>query len=144
MIYIDSSCLLMLILVEEGSDAVSAAIAKEDTVIVSGLTELEALIELKGRFMGGEYVLAKWRHLELELQVLRNQEPFVFRPVPNGVWDVAFRQHRNSRDVHCRTLDRLHLAAAEKFGLTRIMTRDGAQAKAAEALGFKVIQPGSK
>jgi predicted nucleic acid-binding protein len=141
MIYIDSSCLLMLILVEPGSEAVSAAIAKEDTVIVSGLTELEALVELKGRFMGGEYNFAKWRRLELELHVLRNHEPFVFRPVPNGVWDVAFRQHRNARDLHCRTLDRLHLAAAEKFGLTRIMTRDAAQAKAAEELGFEVVSP---
>jgi predicted nucleic acid-binding protein len=54
---------------------------------------------------------------------------------------VAFRQHRNARDLHCRTLDRLHLAAAEKFGLTRIMTRDAAQAKAAEELGFEVVSP---
>src|SRR2546423_11281187 len=114
MIYIDTSCLLMILLVEEASDAVTAAIAKEDSVIVSNLAELEALVELKAGFMGGEYGLAKWRHLELQLHVLRNEEPFVFKALPAGIWEAAFRQHRNSRAAHCRTLDRLHLAAAEK------------------------------
>jgi predicted nucleic acid-binding protein len=141
MIYIDTSCLLMLILVGEGSEAVTDAIARESSVVVSNLAELEALVELKAGFMGGEYGLAKWRRLEFQLQLLRNNEPFVFRNLANGTWDVAFRQHRNSRDTHCRTLDRLHLAAAEKFGITRIMTRDAAQARAAEELGFEVVVP---
>jgi predicted nucleic acid-binding protein len=141
MIYIDTSCLLKIILVEEDSDSVTAAIVNEDSVIVSGLTELEALVELKGRFMGGEYGLSKWRHLEAQLNALRYDDPFLFRNVPNGIWDLAFRQHRNSRDLHCRTLDRLHLAAAEKLGITRLMTRDEAQARAAAELGFQVVQP---
>jgi len=141
MIYIDSSCLLKLILVEEDSETVAAAIAKEDGVVVSGLAQLEALVELKGRFMGGEFGLAKWRQLEAQLSILIQEEPLLFRPVPNGIWDVAFRQHRNSRDVHCRTLDRLHLAVAERLGLTRIMTRDAGQARTAEELGFEVIVP---
>jgi predicted nucleic acid-binding protein len=141
MIYIDTSCLLEIILVAEGGDAVSDAIAREESVVVSNLCELEALIELKAAHMGGEYGLAKWRRLELQLHLLRSEEPFVFRNIPNGVWDVAFRQHRNSRDTHCRTLDRLHLAAAEKMGITRIMTRDTVQIRAAEELGFQVVQP---
>ena len=141
MIYIDTSCLVMIILVEEGSETVSSAIASEDSVIISNLAELEALVELKAGFMGGEYGLAKLRRFELQLHLLRNEEPFVFRNVPGGVWEVAFRQHRNSRDTHCRTLDRLHLAIAEKMGLKRIMTRDAAQARAAEELGFDVVVP---
>jgi predicted nucleic acid-binding protein len=141
MIYIDGSCLVKILVIEEGSEAVVACVAKEDSVVVSSLTELEVLVQLKAGYMGGLYGLAKWRHLELKLHALRNQEPFAFRNVPNGIWQVAFRQHRNSRDVHCRTLDRLHLAAAEKFEITRIMTRDAAQARAAEELEFEVIQP---
>lgn len=144
MIYIDTSCLVKVFLFEESTEPVLRAIAKEPSVLVSGLAELETLIELKAGYMGGDYGLERWRHLELQLHVLRSEEPFVFRPVPNGIWEVAFRQHRNSRDVHCRALDRLHLAAAEKFGITRILTRDAAQAKAAEELGFEVIQPGIK
>src|SRR2546423_14432174 len=112
MIYIDTSCLVKVFLYEESTDAALSAIAKESSVIVSGLAELETLIELKAGYMGGDYGLEKWRHLELQLHVLRNEAPFVFKAVPVGVWETAFRQHRNSRDVHCRTLDRLHLAAA--------------------------------
>jgi predicted nucleic acid-binding protein len=141
MIYIDGSCLVKILVIEEGSDAVAACIAKEPSVVVSSLAELEVLVQLKAGYMGGLYGLPKRRHLELTLHALRNQEPFVFRDVPSGIWQVAFRQHRNSRDVHCRTLDRLHLAAAERFEITRIMTRDAAQARAAEELGFEVVQP---
>jgi predicted nucleic acid-binding protein len=141
MIYIDSSCLVKVILFEESTEAVLRAIANENSILVSGLAELETLIELKAGYMGGTYGLERWRHLEAQLRTLSSEEPFVFRPVPNGIWDIAFRQHRNSRDVHCRTLDRLHLAAAERFGLNRIMTRDAGQARAAEELGFEVIVP---
>lgn len=141
MIYIDTSCLLEIILVGDHADAVSDAIAREQSVVVSNLCELEAMIELKAAHMGGELSRAKWRRLELQLHLLRSEEPFVFRNIPNGIWEVAFRQHRNSRDVHCRSLDRLHLAIAEKMGITRIMTRDTAQVKAAEELGFEVVQP---
>src|SRR5438034_11675977 len=105
MIYIDGSCLVKLIVVEEGNDAVASSIAIEKSVIVSSLAELEVLVQLKAGYMGGLYGLAKWRHLELQLHALRNEEPFVFRTVPAGIWEVAFRQHRNSRDTHCRTLD---------------------------------------
>lgn len=141
MIYIDASCLVKVLLLEESSAAVVRSLANETHVIVSNLAELETLIELKAGYMGGDYGLEKWRRLELRLHVMRNEDPFVFRNVPNGVWDVAFRQHRNSRDTHCRTLDRLHLAAAEKMGITRIMTRDAAQANAAKELGFEVVVP---
>lgn len=141
MIYIDTSCLVKVLLFEESSEAVIRALAKERNVVVSSLAELETLIELKAGYMGGDYGLEKWRRLELRLHVMRNEEPFTFRNVPNGVWDVAFRQHRASPDTHCRTLDRLHLAAAEKMGITRIMTRDAAQARAAEELGFDVVVP---
>src|SRR5687768_1237690 len=126
MIYIDGSCLIKFLMIEEGSDAVANSVLKENSVVVSSLAELEVLVHLKAGYMGGFYDVAKWRRLELQLHVLRKEEPFIFKNVPNGIWDVAFRQHRNSRDKHCRTLDRLHLAAAEKMRITRIMTRDAA------------------
>lgn len=43
--------------------------------------------------------------------------------------------------VHCRTLDRLHLAAMIGFGHDRLLTNDDALAHAAEALGFTVLMP---
>jgi predicted nucleic acid-binding protein len=141
MIYIDTSCLVKLILLEESTEAVFRSVSRESIVIVSALAELETLTQLKSGYMAGKYGLAKCRHLELQLHSLRNQHPFAFKNVPNGIWEVAFRQHRSSRDVHCRSLDRLHLAIAEKMGVTRLMTRDAAQMRAAEELGFEVVQP---
>lgn len=45
------------------------------------------------------------------------------------------------RSVHCRTLDRLHLATMEALGLRRLLTNDVLQARAARALGFEVRTP---
>lgn len=142
MIYIDSSCLLKAIRIEPGSEAVSKAIENEAQVIVSSLAELEALIELKAGHKAGDYSRDRWHRLEASLSLLRNREPYSFRPVRAEIWSAAFRQHRNSGDTHCRTLDRLHLAAAEKFGIARLMTHDAGQAKAAEELGMEVVWPG--
>jgi len=57
------------------------------------------------------------------------------------VLQTAFRQHRNSGDVHCHTLDRLHLAAMEELDISRLMTHDSRQARAAIEAGFKIVQP---
>jgi predicted nucleic acid-binding protein len=141
MIYIDTSCLVKLLRSEPESAAVTAAALSEQLVIVSSFAELEALVELKGAHMGGDYSLAELRRFEAKLAVLRNHEPFSFRPTPGRVWETAFRQHRNSGNIHCRAFDRLHLAAVEEFGASRLMTLDKAQANAARALRFEVIQP---
>ena len=111
-------------------------------MIVSALAELEAVIELKAAFLAGDYTRVQWRKLEAHLHLLRDEEPFVFKSLPGSLWEIAFRQHRNSVSAYCRTLDRLHLAAVEHFGLTRLMTHDDVQAKAAAALRLEVISPG--
>jgi predicted nucleic acid-binding protein len=142
MLYLDASCLVKLLRPEEGSAAVAVAVSTEAAVVVSTLAELEASIELKAGYMAGDYSRAQWRKLESGLQALREQEPFHFKPLPSEVWAAAFRQHRNSREIHCRTLDRLHLAAMESLGISRIMTHDSARAKAAKALNMQIVQPG--
>jgi len=40
---------------------------------------------------------------------------------------------------HCGTLDRLHLAAMELLGVSRLLTHDARQAQAARGLGFEVL-----
>lgn len=142
MIYLDTSCLLKLFRPESSSAQVSAAIAAESRVIISALAELEALIQLKAAWMAGEFTRPKWRRLEAELGLLRNRPPFEFRSLSASVFPTALRQHRSSGELYCRTLDQLHLSAMEESGITRLMTHDHAQAAAAEALGFEVIQPG--
>ncbi len=142
MIYIDTSCLLKLLRTEASSADVSAAIATETEVVVSVLTELETLVQLKAIRTGGGFTRAQWRRLEVELALLRNQPPFEFRTLPSTVFQAALRQHRNSGALHCRSLDRLHLAAMEELTVSRLMTHDEGQAKAAVEAGFEVVRPG--
>lgn len=58
MIYVDSSSLLKLLWNERESAAVIEAIAREGTVVVSVLAELETLVQLKAAYLGGDYTLA--------------------------------------------------------------------------------------
>jgi predicted nucleic acid-binding protein len=118
------------------------AIHQEDPVIVSVLTELETLVQLKAAWTGGSFTRAQWRHVEAQLGILRNQPPFDFRMLPGTVFQTALRQHRNSGDQHCRTLDRLHLAAMKELKVSRLITHDEGQAKAAIEAGFEVVRPG--
>jgi predicted nucleic acid-binding protein len=142
MIYADTSCLLKVFRPEALSGAVWNAMHREDSVIVSVLTELETWGQLKAAWTGGSFTRAQWRHVEAQLGILRNQPPFEFRTLPGTIFQTALRQHRNSGSQHCRTLDRLHLAAMEELKVSRLMTHDESQAKAAIAAGFEVVRPG--
>jgi predicted nucleic acid-binding protein len=61
--------------------------------------------------------------------------------LPGSIFQTALRQHRNCGDTHCRSLDRLHLAAMEELGVSRLMTHDVRQARAAVEAGFEVVEP---
>lgn len=142
MIYADTSCLLKVLRPEPLSKAVWGAINKEDAVVISTLGELETLVQLKAFWTGGSLVRNEWRQAEARFSVLRNQPPFEFCALPSAVFKAALRQHRNSGDLHCRSLDRLHLATMEELKISRLMTHDESQAKAAIEAGFDVVRPG--
>jgi predicted nucleic acid-binding protein len=141
-IYLDTSCLLKILRPEQWSTDVRAAIAVESEVVVSVFAELETFVQLKAAWTGGNCTKPQWRKLELELTLLRNQPPFNFMTLSPRVFQTALRQHRNSGDLHCRSLDRLHLAAMEELRISRLMTHDESQAKAAMEMGFEVVRPG--
>lgn len=142
MIYLDSSSLLKLLWHEPESSAVVDAVADENAVMISVLTELETQVQLRAAYLGGEYSLPQLRRFEAQLSFLRNQPPYEFRSLSSTVFQTALRQHRNSGNLHCRSLDRLHLAAMEELKITRLMTNDEGQAKAAIEAGFQVVRPG--
>lgn len=142
MIYADTSCLLKVFLPEPLGEAVETAIGKESRVVISTLVELELLTQFKAAWAGGLLTRALWRQTEARLAVLRSQPPYEFRSLPSAIFQTALRQHRNSGQTHCRALDRLHLAAMEELEISRLMTHDEAQAKAAIEAGFEVIRPG--
>ena len=142
MIYVDTSCLLKLLLEEPESEAVRLAVAREVDVIVSPLTELEAAIQLRAGWLSGEYGETRYRAYVGRLKAFRGTDPFRFRSLPGSVFATARRQDSAAHRIHCRTLDRLHLAAMEELGLRRLMTNDAAEAAGAAALGFEVVRPG--
>ena len=142
MIYADTSCLLKLLRPEPLSGAVWSAIHEEASVVVSVLAELETLVQLKAAWTGGGLALNQWRQAEAKLGLLRNQPPFEFRTLPAAIFQTALRQHRNSGDLHCRSLDRLHLAAMAELKVSRLMTHDEGQANAAIEAGFEVVRRG--
>jgi len=141
-IYLDTSCLLKLMLEEPQSEAVRRAVAREPEVIVSTLTELETTVQLRAGWLAGEYREARYRAYIGRLRALRETDPFRFRSLGGSVFETALHQNRGARRVHCRTLDRLHLAAMEELGLRRLMTTDAAQMAGGTALGFEVLSPG--
>jgi uncharacterized protein with PIN domain len=140
--YIDSSCLVKVFRLEPESSAVLKAIHREAAVTVSALAELEVMVQLKADYLAGDLTRPAWRQLEARFSVLCHQSPYEFRTIPAAVFQTALRQHRNAGDVHCRSLDRLHLAAMEELKLSRLMTHDEVQAKAAIEAGFEVVRPG--
>jgi predicted nucleic acid-binding protein len=142
MIYLDASCLLKLLLEEPESTAVRQAVATEDEVLVSELAELEAVVQLQAGWRDGVFRERRYRAYSAQLTAFHDIDPFQFVPLPGTVFPTALRQHRSVRDVHCRSLDRLHLAAMEVLGVRRLMTHDVAQAAGARRLGFEVWRPG--
>lgn len=142
MIYLDTSCLLKLLLSEPESEAVRRAVAREGDVVVSALTELEATGQLRAGRLGGIFGARRHRAYLDQLEKFREVDPFRFLPLAGTVFQVALRQQRDTRQPHCRLLDRLHLAAMEELGLRRLMTNDTAQAAGARGLGFEVLRPG--
>jgi predicted nucleic acid-binding protein len=141
-IYTDTSCLLKVLRPEPLSESVWRAIEGESQVVISALAELETLVQLKAAWASGSITRSQWRQVEAKFGLLRNQPPFEFRTLGSAVFQVALRQHRNSGGMHCRSLDRLHLAAMEELKISRLMTHDESQAKAALEAGFEVVRPG--
>ena len=143
MIYIDSSSLLKTIWEEQESEAVREMIAAEDQVIISSLAELETEVQLRAKWLGGGFTKARYHAYRVSLKSFRGIAPFHFREIPGTVFRRAIEQHNANEKLHCRSLDRIHLAAMAELGARRLLTNDVKQAAAARALGYEVRLPGS-
>jgi predicted nucleic acid-binding protein len=138
-LYIDTSSLLKLLWQEAESDRTRQRIAAEQKVVLSSLAELEADLQLAGACLAGKYSRAKLKAYRRALSAFAEIDPFERTGLPGELFHAALRQQRRVSEPHCGTLDRLHLAAMEWLGLSRLLTHDHRQAQAARALGFEVI-----
>jgi len=142
MAYLDTSCLLKLFFTEPEQAQTIDLLGREDVVVVSGLARLEALVQLQARVAGGVLRMPDARRLSHYMDVVLRHEPFRLVPCPADVVGEAERQVAHAAaKAHCRTLDRLHLAAMQLLGETRLVTADSRQAAAARRLGFTVLMP---
>ena len=139
MLYIDTSSLLKLLWQEAESEQTRQRIAVEQKVVLSSLAELEADVQLAGACLAGKYSRAKLSAYRRALSAFAEIDPFERTELPGQLFHVALRQQRRVSEPHCGTLDRLHLAAMEWLGLSRLLTHDHRQAQAARALGFETI-----
>lgn len=139
-IYLETSCLLKLLLGEPGSDRVAALLQGETRIVVSALSQLEARNVLQGMAAGGQLTERQRRRALTALDALLKSGPFHAVPLPGDALDEASRQVAKS-SAYCRTLDRLHLGAMAALHLRRLVTNDTQQALAARALGLEVLGP---
>jgi predicted nucleic acid-binding protein len=141
-LYLDTSCLLKLLFPEPESARVLELIASEQKVVVSSLARLETLVQIRGREEGRFLTRKTGASLRRTLESLLTRSPFEPTDSPAHLDRIAHAQlSERGRSAHCRTLDRLHLAAMEGLGVRRLMTNDDQQGAAARALGFEVSFP---
>jgi len=141
MIYIDTSALIKTLISESASEAVDQSLSEATSVIISPLVELEIHVQLRGWFLGGRYRRREYSALCENFESLKSNSPFSFRMTSGAIFNAALNQHRET-EIHCRSLDRLHLAAMEELGIKRLMTHDFRQADAARERGIEVLMPG--
>jgi len=141
LIYIDSSSVLKTLWEEPESRSVRDAIASEDSVVISSLAELETEVQLRARWLGGSVSKSRYAAYRARLDSFREMAPFDFRSLSGQVFQSAIRQHLSGK-WHCRSLDRLHLAAMDELRIDRLMTNDARQADAARLMGYKIVFPG--
>ena len=141
-LYLDTSCLLKTLFVEPESGRVLELCAAEERVVVSTLAHLEAVVQIGARVAGGSLSARAARSLRRRLDTLLGMSPYEIAAFPAVAMELAEKQIRLGRSsAHCRTLDRLHLGIVVALGLERVLTNDLAQARAATALGLRVLTP---
>src|SRR6266705_455653 len=131
MSYIDSSSLLKTLWEEPESPAVREAIADEQEVVI------------RAKWLSGGLTKPRYEAYRKKLASFRETSPFEFRDLSGAVFRRAIEQHLAGK-WHCRSLDRLHMAAMSDLGQRRLLTNDAKQAAAARALGYEIVSPGMR
>lgn len=139
-LYLDTSCLLKLFLLEPESMRVATTIASEARVIVSSLARLEAVVQFQALYEGGRLTRRAATGLANRLETMLANTPY---ELVSTSADVAVQATAQILPLgvapHCRSADRLHLAIMQQLKLNRLFTNDRAQAAAARQLGFEVV-----
>jgi len=141
-IYLDTSALVKLYVLEAGSEFVQSCLSEQDDPLpVWELQEAELANALHLKVFRNE-----WTEAEAELQIehfhSRKQRGLYVFPEIDRV-ELIREFHRLSRETPrtgCRTMDILHVACALQVPSCRFLTFDGRQGKLARLAGLAMIE----
>ncbi|MEX2578887.1 MAG: type II toxin-antitoxin system VapC family toxin [Verrucomicrobiales bacterium] len=144
MIYIDTSALVKLYFLEEGSDFVQSRVSAQDDPL--------PIWELQEAELANALHLKVFRN-ELTFEEAGNQLGHFRDRVKRGLYffpeihraDLMDTFHRLSRETPgtgCRTMDILHVACALQIESCRFLTFDERQRGLAGLAGLPLIEPG--
>ena len=142
MIYLDTSALVKLYVLEAGSEFVQSCLSEQDDPLpVWELQEAELANALHLKVFRNE-----WTDAEAELQIehfhSRKQRGLYVFPEIDRV-ELIREFHRLSRETPrtgCRTMDIFHVACALPIPSCRFLTFDGRQGKLARMAGLEMIE----
>ncbi len=142
MIYLDTSALVKLYVLETGSEFVQSCLSEQDDPLpVWELQEAELANALHLKVFRNE-----WTEAEAELQIehfhSRKQRGLYVFPEIDRV-ELIREFHRLSRETPrtgCRTMDIFHVACALQIPSCRFFTFDGRQGKLARMAGLEMIE----
>jgi predicted nucleic acid-binding protein len=141
-IYLDTSALVKLYVLEAGSEFVQSCLSEQDDPLpVWELQEAELANALHLKVFRNE-----WTDAEAELQIehfhSRKQRGLYVFPEIDRV-ELIREFHRLSRETPrtgCRTMDIFHVACALQIPSCRFLTFDGRQGKLARMAGLEMIE----
>ena len=141
-VYFDTGALVKLYVVEHGSTFVQNRARRAGVIPINPLQETElrnAILAAGGRrTISREAMRRSLGNLDEDL------EAGVFtRETPDWAWiyrRADLLAHQYTPRFLCRTLDILHVAAAELSGADQIVTGDQRQQKLAKAIGMSVVK----
>ena len=129
-LYVDSSALLKRYVDERDSPVAESLMATDPVLVTSRLTEVEVRRNL-ARLLDPDAAQ------EMKRRVINDLDAFALVVLDGTTCSEAARI---AEQTLCRSLDSLHLAAAQRAGLsTTLLTFDTRQAQAARTIGLSVV-----
>jgi predicted nucleic acid-binding protein len=139
MIYADTSALVKRYIDEPFSTDFDALL-EGSAMAISRLTVVEARCALARRRRNREIDAVRENRVNAELAADIQAGMLLVSDIDAAHFTAAYHLIGRLADLPLRTLDALHLAAAEQLSATGFATADKTQADAAEALGFTVYR----
>ncbi len=137
MIYADTSALVKRYL-EEPFSPEFEALFQLGSMAINRLTVVEMRCALARRRRNREIDAVREGRINAELATDIQDGALRLGSVGDAEFTAAYHLIGRLADLPLRSLDALHLAAAEQFGASAFATADKTQAEAAAALGFTV------